>query len=102
MSHPRQLTALRLALALALALAALTLATMPLFAQTAPAQPAPSTSPATAGATESNTTQSQAATPDKPAAKSPDAGSGKQSSPFDYRSSEEISEDVPVSFPVDI
>lgn len=35
----------------------------------------------------------------EPAAKSPGASSA---SPFDYRPSEEISEDVPVSFPVDI
>tara|TARA_R110000850_G_scaffold149299_1_gene271773 strand:- start:497 stop:748 length:252 start_codon:yes stop_codon:yes gene_type:complete len=41
-----------------------------------------------------------AATQEAPAG---DAAAGADTrSPFDYRSSEEISEDVPVSFPVDI
>ena len=37
----------------------------------------------------------------QPANKHP-APETRKDSPFDYRSSEEISEDVPVSFPVDI
>lgn len=75
----------------------LTLAVAPLVAQQA--TPAP----------EAETQLDQPA-PDKtvpegetPAAKSP-AGKADNSgdSPFDYRSSEEISEDLSVSFPVDI
>ena len=50
--------------------------------------------------------QKPAATQQAPAGKdsapnNPGAGNSGRS-PFDYRSSEEISEDVPVSFPVDI
>lgn len=40
-------------------------------------------------------------TPDPVPAK-PDANTDNTDSPFDYRSSEEISEDLSVSFPVDI
>jgi hypothetical protein len=43
-----------------------------------------------------------AAKPAPPANSPPAQKSTGNSSPFDYRSSEEISEDVPVSFPVDI
>jgi len=50
-----------------------------------------------------------AVSPDDPSmASAPDTAAGRENtqaereSPFDYRASEEISEDVPVSFPVDI
>ena len=89
MINPRYLTALFLVAALG---------AMPLLAQTAagpqaekPAQPVPEkTAPA----------KQEPAAPEKAPTKTP-SGAGKDS-PFDYQSSEEISEDVPVSFPVDI
>lgn len=43
-----------------------------------------------------------AATGDKPDSSSPPQRDAAGNSPFDYRSSEEISEDLSVSFPVDI
>ena len=92
MIHLRQLAPLCLAL---------TLAAAPLSAQTA----RPETSRPASGS--SDTSTDKAAAPQQaPAAKSSaevstSAGSGKNS-PFDYRPSEEISEDAPVSFPVDI
>jgi uncharacterized protein involved in copper resistance len=89
MINPRQLAPLLLALALG---------SMPLLAQPAPqdktaepARPAPEKTapvPQVPAARE----QAQKSTPPK---------SGRDS-PFDYQSSEEISEDAPVSFPVDI
>jgi hypothetical protein len=79
-----------------LVLAAL-LGSAPLLAQSAPETPAaqPAQAPQKAApAPESPTTSQQAQ-------KNTATEKGKDS-PFDYRSSEEISEDVPVSFPVDI
>ena len=58
--------------------------------------------------------QAQPGSEDTAGSAPPDAGAGESSpttdggnagssdSPFDYRASEEISEDLPVSFPVDI
>jgi hypothetical protein len=86
--NPRQLAPLFFALLLGAA---------PLLAQTdvtETKEPAPA---ATDG-----TTEKPAATPAPPANSAPAQKSTGNSSPFDYRSSEEISEDVPVSFPVDI
>ncbi|MBK6736466.1 MAG: hypothetical protein IPG64_00585 [Haliea sp.] len=96
LSHQRQLATLFLALALALGLA---LHAVPLLAQQpegkdgAEAAPAAPKEPAAA---------KPAATPAPTASSAPAPKSTGNSSPFDYRSSEEISEDVPVSFPVDI
>ena len=56
---------------------------------------------ATDGATDKTAATQQAPAPSEPAPKSSSAASSSKS-PFDYRSSEKISEDVPVSFPVDI
>jgi hypothetical protein len=92
MINTRQLTPLFLAL---------TLGATSLFAQTAPAeQDGSSVKPVTQGA---DKTAPEAQTPAarEPAPKSTPPATAKDS-PFDYRSSEEISEDVPVSFPVDI
>lgn len=92
MINPRQLTPLFLALALG---------ATPLFAQTAPAeQDGSSVKPVTQGAEKTAPAQ-QAPAAREPAPKSTPPTTGKDS-PFDYRSSEKISEDVPVSFPVDI
>ncbi len=89
MIKPRQLVPLFLAMALG---------SMPLLAQPAPqakvaepASPAPQKT-APAQPVPAAREQAQKSTPSK---------TGKDS-PFDYQSSEEISEDVPVSFPVDI
>jgi hypothetical protein len=76
----------------------LALGPTPLLAQ--PAADAKDAEPATRAADKT------APAPQEPAArdaaqKSTPPTTGKDS-PFDYRSSEEISEDVPVSFPVDI
>jgi hypothetical protein len=49
----------------------------------------------------SGSADTTAPTPPATAPTSSSSGTGSKS-PFDYRSSEEISEDVPVSFPVDI
>lgn len=92
MIHLRQLAPLCLAL---------TLAAAPLSAQTAQSE----TSRPASGSSDTSTDKT-AAPQQAPAAKSSaeastSAGSGKNS-PFDYRPSEEISEDAPVSFPVDI
>lgn len=92
MINPRQLTPLFLALALG---------ATPLFAQTAPAeQDGSSVKPGAQGADKTAPAQ-QAPAAREPAPKSTPPTTGKDS-PFDYRSSEKISEDVPVSFPVDI
>ena len=83
---------------LALLLLALALGSMPLLAQ--PAAEAKSAEPTNRTADKTPPPQQAPAAPD-PAQKSTPPSTGKDS-PFDYRSSEEISEDVPVSFPVDI
>ncbi len=89
MINPRQLTPLLLALALG---------STPLLAQ--PAPPANTPEPAQPAADETAPTkQVPAAREQTPKSTPPKTGGD---SPFDYRSSEEISEDVPVSFPVDI
>ena len=94
LGHQRPFATLFLALALGLALAAAPLRAQPEGADSAEREPA-----ATDGAA-----AKPAATPAPSAnsAPSPAPKSTGNSSPFDYRSSEEISEDVPVSFPVDI
>lgn len=90
--NPRQLASLFLALTLALSAA-------PPRAQTEGKD-----TPEAAPAASDGSADKPAATPAPPAngaAAQKRAGAGN-SSPFDYRPSEEISEDVPVSFPVDI
>jgi hypothetical protein len=83
---------------LSLLLLALALGSAPLLAQPAPE---PKTAePSNRTAEKTPPPQQAPAAPD-PAQKSTPPKAGKDS-PFDYRSSEEISEDVPVSFPVDI
>lgn len=83
---------------LALLLLALALGSMPLLAQ--PAPEAKTAEPATQAAEKAAAAQPAPAARE-PEQKSPPPATGRDS-PFDYRSSEEISEDVPVSFPVDI
>ena len=79
----------------------LSLQAMPLAAQSVPAEQTQSTQEPPASPADKNDTESSAATPEGSAEeKAPSAKSN--ASPFDYRSSEKISEDVPVSFPVDI
>ncbi len=78
-----------------LALAVLLTATTAVLAQPADEE---SAAPGTAEAPEKNDTGNGAATPDAAGGKA----AGTARSPSDYRSSEKISEDVPVSFPVDI
>lgn len=92
--HQRPFATLFLALALGLALASAPLRAQPEGKDAAEAAPAATDGAAT----------KPAATPAPPANSAPSPGpkSTGNSSPFDYRSSEEISEDVPVSFPVDI
>ena len=89
MIKPYQLAPLFLALALG---------SMPLLAQ--PAADAEAAKPTTDAADKTPRPQQAPAARD-PAQKSTPPSAGRDS-PFDYRSSEEISEDVPVSFPVDI
>jgi hypothetical protein len=90
--NPRILVLPCLALALGLVLDA-----APLLAQTqAEGKDAAETTADTAAA------DAPAAKQAPPANSAPAPTSKGNSSPFDYRSSEEISEDVPVSFPVDI
>ena len=56
-----------------------------------------------AGEPAPNSSRDERAEPEKKPASSADAGSKKkEQSPYDYQSSEEISEDRSVSFPVDI
>ena len=81
-----------------LLLLALALGSTPLLAQ--PAPEAKTTEPTNRTADKTPPPQQAPAAPD-PAQKSTPPTTGRDS-PFDYRSSEEISEDVPVSFPVDI
>ena len=79
----------------------LSLQAIPLAAQSVPAEQTQSTQEPPASPADKNDTASSAATAEGSAEKK--APSAKRSeSPFDYRSSEKISEDVPVSFPVDI
>ena len=75
---------------------ALMLSATPLLAQPAPPTPVaePATQAQTAPAKNAPAASAQAPT-GTPTTKGKD-------SPFDYRASEEISEDLPVSFPVDI
>ena len=81
-----------------LLLLALALGPMPLLAQSAPeAKPV---EPASRAADKPAPAQ-QAPAAREPSQKSTPPTTGKDS-PFAYRPSEEISEDVPVSFPVDI
>ena len=77
---------------------ALALGSMPLLAQ--PATEAKTAEPTNRTADKTPPPQQAPAAPDA-AQKSTPPKTGKDS-PFDYKSSEEISEDVPVSFPVDI
>jgi len=86
--NPRPLAPLLFALALGAA---------PLLAQTEDTDAAE-----TAPAATDTATDKPAATTAPPTNSAPAPKSTGNSSPFDYRSSEEISEDVPVSFPVDI
>ena len=76
------------ALLLCLALSALGLKSQ---AQTDPEATAEPAAPEQPDKTEQNT-----------ASEAPEADQPSDSSPFDYKSSEEISEDLSVSFPVDI
>lgn len=78
---------------------ALALAAAPLLAQTAPQPAEPPAAPA-AGEQKKTPPPATPAQGDT-AKKGSSAGSGKDS-PFDYRASEQISEDLPVAFPVDI
>lgn len=93
MINPQQLAPLFLALALGAA---------PLLAQPDAAGTAGSPS----GSADNGAKEQPAAPEQSPAASEPEPNSSSASkstdSPFDYRSSEKISEDVPVSFPVDI
>lgn len=84
-------------LALALALGALPALAQPAAGDTAggSSAPVPDSSTEQAAPTEQAPAAGESTSKSSSSAK----GSG---SPFDYRSSEEISEDVPVSFPVDI
>jgi len=85
-----------------LLLLALVFAALPVMAQ----HQADEATGSSASAARDNATEQPAATPETPADResAPNSSSADTSgrSPFDYRSSEEISEDVPVSFPVDI
>jgi hypothetical protein len=96
MNSPRPLALLLPALSLLLSLGS-----APLSAQSDSNERAAATPSSTAPdkeAGDSSGSQAPAAATEK---KSNNASTGK-SSPFDYRASEQISEDVPVSFPVDI
>jgi hypothetical protein len=83
---------------LSLLFLALILEATPLLAQSEDAE-LPSTEDTSAG--DQSQTASQTSSTKEAAQKSTPAKTG-QDSPFEYRPSEEISEDVPVSFPVDI
>lgn len=89
MIHPRQLAPLFLVMALG---------STALLAQPAPA--AKAAEPASAAPDKAAPAQPAPAAADREKKSTPPT-TGKDS-PFDYRSSEEISEDLPVSFPVDI
>jgi hypothetical protein len=77
---------------------ALAMGATPLFAQTSPQ--AKTAEPEAQATQQTAVPQQEPATP-APTQKKAPPSTGKDS-PYDYRSSEEISEDVPVSFPVDI
>ncbi len=79
----------------------LALMSTPLLAQPAQETPARATGEPATRAADKNAPAPQAPAAQVPTQKSAPPTTGKDS-PFDYRSSEEISEDVPVSFPVDI
>ena len=91
MTFPRQLALLVISLALGV---------FPVLAQQAPAAEADSAAPAEEAESGARPQQQGAAAEDPSPASKPAATS--KDSPFDYRSSEEISEDLSVSFPVDI
>lgn len=55
-----------------------------------------------ASAPDQESANKSGASPPPPSEPAPQSQGSRSNSPFDYRSSEEISEDVPVSFPVDI
>jgi hypothetical protein len=76
----------------------LILGAVPLYAQTLPAPG--SSADSAAQETKPDAVEQEAAVPESSSPKSP-AKPGSDS-PFDYRSSEQISEDLSVSFPVDI
>ena len=87
---------------LASLLFAVALGSNPLFAQPATQQTAPQQTGGEADeAAKQAPPKQQAPAAAEPAQQSTGAGQRKES-PADYRPSEEISEDVPVSFPVDI
>ena len=85
---------------LALLVLTLTLGVFPVFAQQAPAGDADSAAPAEETGPGAKPQQQGAAAEEPDPASKP--ASPSKDSPFDYRSSEEISEDLSVSFPVDI
>ena len=89
MIKPRQLSPLFLALVLTPGAMGPLAQPAPTETTESPAEAAPQTAQKTVGA------------PPAPAPTSTPPTTGKDS-PFEYRPSEEISEDVPVSFPVDI
>lgn len=96
MNKPRPLALLLPGLSLLLSLGS-----VPLSAQTESTErddAKPSSTAPDKGAGNASGSEAPAAGAEK---KSDNASTGK-SSPFDYRASEQISEDVPVSFPVDI
>lgn len=78
---------------------ALLLGATPALAQ--PETVGSSSAPTTEQVADTPAASQSAPAPSEPASKDPGAGTSSKS-PFDYRSSEKISEDVPVSFPVDI
>ena len=88
----------RLMLPLLLALSPLS---APVAAQSAPTEPPQASQEPTIDGSNKSDMAQQATTPEKSPQKKAASTEGNNS-PFDYRSSEKISEDVPVSFPVDI
>ncbi len=82
-------------------LLALALGRMPVAAQSSAAETQQASPEPTSAGGNTNDTAEQAVAPEGTAqTKTPPTT--RNDSPFDYRSSEKISEDVPVSFPVDI
>ena len=79
---------------------ALSLGATPLFAQTTAVEQSGTPESASTGADKG--ADSKSAPPPKGSTPKSTAPATGNDSPFDYRSSEQISEDVPVSFPVDI
>jgi len=86
--------------ALVIATLTLLLGAAPLFAQQSSSQEA--TAETQPGAQPAPENPAAAATTDEPNSPAPPRRDAAGDSPFDYRSSEEISEDLSVSFPVDI